>query len=239
MRILQLSDSHLSQEKPERAAELEACVSAINALELMPDLVVHTGDIAHDGHVEEYAIARSLLDRLSVPYFVLAGNRDRRGALLEVFADGRHLRPDMAFVQYAVEDFDLRLIMLDTMTEANNKGQLCAARFEHIEEMVMADPSRPTVIFMHHPPFRVDVGPAPFNFEDWSEAEDLLEIFARLDQLRGVYCGHVHRGFETSIGEVPAQVLSCVASDLRWDHPNGADGDHLPVFKIHSISPAS
>ena len=238
MRILQLSDSHLSPKKPQRAAELEACVNTINALEPMPDLVVHTGDIAHDGQIDEYQTARNLLDRLSVPYFVLTGNRDRRGNLLEVFADGHHLRSDMEFVQYAVEDFDVRLIMIDSMSEATNRGHLCEARLEHIEQMVMADPSRPTVIFLHHPPFRVDVGPVPFNFEDWSEAEALLTICERLDHLRGFYCGHVHRSFETSIGPVPAFVLSCLASDLRWDHPNGPDGDHLPVFKMDDLSSA-
>ncbi|MGI9507378.1 MAG: metallophosphoesterase [Geminicoccaceae bacterium] len=236
MRILQLSDSHLSSKKPERAAELEACVSAINAFDTMPDLVVHTGDIAHDGRIEEYQTARNLLDRLSVPYFVLAGNRDRRRNLVDVFADGRHLCSDMPFVQYAVEDFDIRLIMIDSMSEATNKGRLCKARLDHIERMVMADPSRPAAIFLHHPPFRVDVGPAPFNFEDWSEAEALLKLCDRLDEFLCLHSGHVHRSFETSIGDVPASVLSCLASDLRWDHPNGPDGDHLPVFKMHDLS---
>jgi len=236
MRIVQLSDSHLSRDKPSRAAELKACISAINALEPKPDLVVHTGDITHDGDREDYLIARKLLDELSVPYFVLAGNRDHRRWLIEVFSDGRHLRSDMAFAHYAVEDFDLRLIMLDSMSEESNKGQLCEARLEQIEQMVMADPSRPTALFIHHPPFRVDVGPAPHNFEIWSEADALLAICQRLDHFRGLFCGHVHRTFDTSIGTAQAYVLSSIASDLRWDNPNGPERDHLPVFKVYDVS---
>ncbi|MGI9388174.1 MAG: metallophosphoesterase, partial [Methyloligellaceae bacterium] len=94
MRIIQLSDSHLSNDKPSRAVELEACIAYIKSLQPQPDAIVHTGDIAHDGDVEEYETARRLLDRLTVPYFVLAGNRDNRSNLIKVFADGTHIRPD-------------------------------------------------------------------------------------------------------------------------------------------------
>ncbi|MGI9502218.1 MAG: metallophosphoesterase family protein, partial [Geminicoccaceae bacterium] len=76
MRIIQLSDSHISCDKPARAAELEVCISYINAMPQQPDVVVHTGDVAHDGLVEEYQIAKRLLDELSAPFFVMAGNRD-------------------------------------------------------------------------------------------------------------------------------------------------------------------
>lgn len=235
MRIVQLSDSHLSSDKPARAAELEACIRAINALQPKPDVVVHTGDIAHDGKAEEYETAREMLDELTAPYFVLAGNRDNRQNLIDVFADGRHLRSDMNFVQYAVEDFDVRLIMIDSMSTVSNKGQLCETRLKHIEQMMTSDPSRPTAVFLHHPPFRVDVGPVSHNFETWSEAEALIALCQRQDHLRAFYCGHVHRTFETSVGSVPASVVSCIASDLRWDHPNGPDSD-LPVFKIRTVS---
>lgn len=235
MRIVQLSDSHLSRNKPARAAELEASIKSINALQPMPDAVVHTGDIAHDGKTEDYITARRLLDGLSAPYFVLAGNHDNRRNLLQVFADGRHLRSDMTFVQYAVEDFDVRLIMIDTVSTLGSKGQLCAARLKHIGEMMAADPTRPIALFLHHPPFRVDVGPKPYDFEEWSEAKALIAKYQRQKNGRGLYSGHVHRTFETSIGAWPACVVSSTASDRRWDAPHGPNQD-LPVYKIRIIS---
>jgi 3',5'-cyclic AMP phosphodiesterase CpdA len=238
MRIAQLSDSHLSRAKPNRTAELEACIRAINELQPAPDLVVHTGDIAHDGEIEDYATAKTCLDHLSRPYFVLAGNRDNRRNLLEVFADGEHLRPDMDFVQYAVEDFDCRLLMIDTVCAESNKGGFCEKRLAHLEQMVLADADRPFVLFLHHPPFQVDVGPEPENFYDWSEAEALMGLVERCDRLLGVFCGHVHRTFETSLGKCPACVVSSVASDVRWDKPHGPNSDR-PVFKIRSLASES
>lgn len=234
MRIIQLSDSHLSGAKPARAAELKACIEHINMMQPQPDVVVHTGDIAHDGLVEEYTIAHRLLNGLSAPYFVLAGNRDNRRNLIKVFADGHHIRPDMDFVQYAIEDFAVRLIMVDTVSTRSNKGRLCEARLKHIEHMLTIDASRPAVLFLHHPPFKVGVGPEPQNFEAWSEAEALTTELKRHDHVRGLYCGHVHRAFETFVGKVPAGVVSSVVSDLRWDRPNASDPD-LPVFKTLGI----
>ena len=235
MRIIQLSDSHLSSDKPSRALELEACITYINALQPQPDVVVHTGDISHDGLVEDYRVARRLLDVLTAPYFVLAGNKDNRQNLIDVFADGVHIREDMSFVQYAVEDFAARLIMVDTVSTSSNKGQLCETRLDHVQQMLTRDSSRSAVMFLHHPPFQVNVGPEPHNFVDWSQAEALMAELGRHEHLRGIFCGHVHRGFETSIGDVPASVVSSVASDVRWDKPKAAERN-LPIFDTHCIA---
>ena len=235
MRIIQLSDSHLSSDKPMRAQELEACISHINQMQPAPDAVVHGGDIAHDGFIEDYRTAKRLLDELSAPYFVLAGNRDNRRHLIEVFADGRHLRPDMEFVQYAIEDFEARLIVIDTVSGTSRQGRLCKLRLEHIEKMLASDTSKPTAIFLHHPPFIVDVGPYPQHFEDWSDVEALMALLEQYDHIQGLYCGHVHRSFETSIGSMEACIVSSVASDIRWDKSASSTPD-LPVFRSHTIT---
>lgn len=217
-----------------RAADLEACIRHINEMRPAPDVVVHTGDIAHDGLIEEYRTAKRLLDELSVPYFVLAGNRDDRRHLIDIFADGHTLRPSMDFVQYAVEDFEARLIVIDTVSEASNQGRLCEARLKHIDHMLTSDTTRPTAIFLHHPPFKVNVGPYPWHFEDWSDVEALMAMLEQHDHIQGLYCGHVHRSFETVIGSIEACVVSSIASDVRWDKPASSAND-LPLFKTHTI----
>lgn len=233
MQIVQISDSHLSRDKPERAAELASCIQYINSLQSQPDAVIHTGDVAHNGLSEEYQEARSILDELAAPYFVLVGNRDDRANLIKTFADSAHLRPGMEFVQYAVEDFAVRLIVLDSMSETN-KGSLCAARLQQVDDLLAADPSRPAAVFIHHPPFEVGVGPEPRHYQVWGEAQQLIVTIGRHEQVCGVFCGHVHRAFETSLGAVPAHVVSSVVSDLRWDKPLAAErGD--PVLKCYNL----
>jgi Icc protein len=217
MRIVQISDSHISLDRPTRTAELEACIRRINTADLQPDVVVHTGDITHNGLVEEYEVARRLLDALLVPYYVLAGNRDDRQALIEVLADDRHIKQGMDFIQYSVEHFDTRMICIDTVSNTSNKGRLCQARLAHVESMLAADRSRRVVLFLHHPPFEVNVAPDPFQFEEWADADALRTLIQKHRQICAVYCGHVHRQAEAMIGSVAAQVATCIASDLRWD----------------------
>lgn len=234
MRIIQISDSHISRKHPARTVDLQTCIQHINAAEPQPDIVVHTGDITHHGRAEEYEIARRLLDNLSAPYFVLAGNRDNRHGLIKVFADGRHIRFGMDFVQYSVEHFDARLILIDTVSEYSNKGRLCQARLAHIEHMLATDTSRPAVLFLHHPPFEVNVVPDPFQFEEWADVKALMAQLGKHHQICGVFCGHVHRNVEGAIGAVRASAVSCVAFDLRKGSAIASNRD-LPIFNTHCI----
>lgn len=238
MRIVQISDSHISLDHPERTRDLEACVDYINASPLQPDVVVHTGDVAHNGRADEYATARTILERLAAPYFVLAGNRDKRRELIEAFCDDAHLRVGMDFVQYAVDRFATRLIVVDTLSEESNKGRLCGERLADLSRMLAADTTRPAAVFLHHPPFDVTVAPDPFQFEQRAEAEAVVAELARHRHVIGLYCGHIHRGFETHVGELPASVVSSVAVDVRWDnhlHPDPS----VPVLKVHDVAAAA
>lgn len=234
MLIVQISDTHISRDHPSRTADLAACIRSINASDPRPDVVIHTGDIAHDGCSEEYDIARRLLETLSAPYFVLPGNRDKRRELTEVFADGRHIRHGMEFVQYSVEHFEARLLLIDTVSETSNKGRLCEARLAHIATMLAADTSRPTALFLHHPPFAVSVAPDPFQFEQWREVEALEERLRTHPQISGVFCGHVHRNVAAAVGPVQASTVSCVAIDLRKGCTGASNADH-PIFETHRV----
>lgn len=234
MRIIQLSDSHISLACPQRIADLETCIQHINAVHPQPDVVVHTGDVAHDGLAEEYDIARGLLDQLSAPYCVLPGNRDKRQQLIEAFADGNRIRNGMEFVQYSIEDYESRLICVDTISENSNKGRLCAERLAHIETMLAADTVRPTILFLHHPPFEVAEIPDPFQYEDWAAVKAFESLVGKNKQIRAVFCGHVHRDVEASIGTLPVSTISCVAADLRKGKSMSVGGNR-PIFKIISI----
>ena len=235
MQIVQISDTHISREHPARASELAACIQFINRLAPAPDVVVHTGDVAHDGLAEEYAIARRLLDELAAPYFVIPGNRDNRLELIKAFADGRHIRSGMEFVQYPVEHPDARLIFIDTVSNNGNKGHLCGARLAHVEAMLSADASRPSLLFLHHPPFEVGIIPDPFQYENWAAVEAFDALLARHRQVRGVICGHVHRNVQASIGSARASAVSCVAPDLRKGKVSGSNHE-LAIFISHDFA---
>ncbi len=234
MRIAQISDTHISCEHPSRADDLADSIRQINALSPRPSIVVHTGDVVHNGLPEEYEIAKSLLNKLLVPYFVLPGNKDKRETLIEFFADGTRIVPGMGFIQYSVEEFDVRLIFIDTIEEGCNKGRLCEARLRQIDEMLAADRGRLVALFLHHPPFAASVAPDPVQFEDWSDVERLQVCLSRHDHIRSMFCGHVHRRMTSSVGKVGASVATSIAADLRWDRP-AEPGGYSPIFDLHNV----
>ncbi len=134
MLLCQISDPHVVPEgtlaygRVDTGRMLQRCVHKILALPRLPDAVVATGDLTDDGTVEEYERLAELLAPLPMPIYLVAGNHDDRGALRRVFP--KHADPIgvNGFLQYAVEDFDVRLVVLDTTVPGQPGGQLCAQR---------------------------------------------------------------------------------------------------------------
>ena len=229
MRIIQISDSHIALDTPSRLQDLKNCVNAVNAE--APDRVIHTGDISHNGLAEEYQAAREILDQLTAPYFVLIGNKDKRDRVREAFQDHEYLQQEHGFIQYALDDLSTRLIVLDTVREATSKGELCERRLQELESMLHDSGDKPAVIFMHHSPYVVEEIPDPQQFHDWEQVDALGALLSRHQNVKQIYCGHVHRNVRGSIADIPIDVLSCMATDLRKGKLNESDKQR-PMFTI-------
>jgi len=76
MKLLQITDTHLSPSKPHFNDNWEPLARWI--ADLAPDLVVHTGDLSVDGadHDEDLAFSVELIRRLPMPVLCLPGNHD-------------------------------------------------------------------------------------------------------------------------------------------------------------------
>jgi 3',5'-cyclic-AMP phosphodiesterase len=198
MIIAQITDLHvvakdrLCYRRVPTNAQLAEAVAHLNRLEPRPDVVIASGDLTDHGREEEYAMLREILAPLVVPVFLIPGNHDRREALRKVFADQPYLSaPDQPFIHYTVEEYPIRLVALDTTVPGSHHGMLCADRLRWLDETLNAKPNQPTLIFMHHPPFRTGVR--------WMDASGLhggraMEaIVSRHRQVVRVACGHIHR----------------------------------------------
>jgi 3',5'-cyclic AMP phosphodiesterase CpdA len=167
MIIAQISDTHIALDTPDadqRMRDFASTVTDINALDPAPDVIVHTGDIVHNGRADEYGKAVATLAKARVPVYVMVGNKDDRANLHEAFSGCGYLSANSDFIDYAIEDFPVRLIMLDTLNPASNKGDFCPGRVARLIELIDAETSKPIVVFTHHPPFEVSVGPDPVHF---------------------------------------------------------------------------
>ncbi len=236
MIIAHISDTHLALPEPEnsnRLTEFNQAIAEINALDPLPDLVVHTGDIVHWGTIEEYNTAHDVMSQLKMPFHVIPGNRDRRPVMADVFARQLAGSGNDPFFQYVIEDESARMIMLDTLDEENRLGKLCEARLGQFKSMLEADRQKQTIIFMHHPPFDVMAAPDPFQFDSRQTVARFSKIVKDHPQVRAIYCGHSHRRAADTINGIPVSVIPALAIDLRWgEYPESHR--NRPVVEIYT-----
>jgi Icc protein len=220
MIIAQITDTHLLPEGRKLAdlidtnAQLEAAVSGLNGLSTPADVVLVTGDLVDDGAPESYAALRERLAALTSPFYLIPGNHDRRQALVEAFPDHAYL-PRTGFLQYAIEDHAVRLIGLDTQVEGEDGGALCEERLAWLDAALAAERDRPTLIFMHHPPF--ESGIRWMDEMGLSGASGLRAVLGGHPQVRLVVCGHIHRPFHSTLGGVPVAVAPSTAWQVHLD----------------------
>ena len=92
MILVQNSDTHIIDPSRRsrkvainRINNLENCVSNILKLETKPHALIHTGEVSHNGLLEEYQLFLNVIKKLNIPIFYTLGNRDNRKNLTSIF----------------------------------------------------------------------------------------------------------------------------------------------------------
>jgi Icc protein len=218
MLIAQISDTHIlapGSEAPaadRRADGLRRCVADINRQR--PDAVIFTGDTVQHGQPEEYARLRELLAPLTAPLYLIPGNRDDNDALRRAFDDHAYLPPNGSFLHYTVDAHALRLVGIDSTSPSERKGVFCPARRAWLDRVLSDQPDRPTLLFIHHPPFDVDdhyVG----GYRRAEDADALAEVVGGHPQVERLLCGHVHCPVERLWAGTVASIMPSIAVDVR------------------------
>jgi Icc protein len=240
--VCQISDLHikapgrLSYRKVDCAGMLARCVAEILRLPQQPDCVIATGDLADFGRADEYAHVRRLLAPLPMPVYLLPGNHDERGALRAAFPDHPYLRQWLPFVQYAIDDWPVRIVALDTVIPGQGGGELCAQRLAWLEHTLAEQPRKPTLVVMHHPPFPTLIG--HMDKQGLLRGSDeLARVIARHPQVERVLCGHVHRPIQVRFAGTLASICPSPAHQVALDlapEANSAFKMEPPGFQLHA-----
>jgi 3',5'-cyclic-AMP phosphodiesterase len=236
--IAQISDTHiLSPDSDQPAASLRAdclrrAVADIN--EQKPEAVIFTGDTVQHGQPEEYARLRDLLAPLEAPLYLVPGNRDDKFTMRAAFGDFAYLPATGDFLHYVVEDYDTRLVGIDSTLAGERKGRFCEARQSWLDETLSEQPDRPTLLFIHHPPF--DVGDHYVGgYRHPEEAAALAGIVQRQPQVIGLLCGHVHWPVEAAWAGTQARIMPSIAVDVRKGIDEAAMQGR-PIYMLHRVS---
>jgi 3',5'-cyclic AMP phosphodiesterase CpdA len=224
MIIAQITDCHVSTPDTYLSTHyrthehLARAVAHIEALNPRPDHVLVTGDLVDAGSVEEYERLRHLLAPLTVPVHLMVGNHDSRAELRAVFGDHAYLPAD-GFVQYALDLGPLRLIALDTLIDGAPGGRLCGERLAWLADRLAEAPATPTVVAMHHPPFRTGIN--KMDSMGLEGSDGLADLIRRYDNVERIVCGHIHRPIVRRFAGTVVSVCPGTAHQIDLDLRDG------------------
>jgi 3',5'-cyclic AMP phosphodiesterase CpdA len=243
MLIAQITDIHLGFEpgNPDELnrRRLDQTLAHLRAFKPRPDLLLVTGDLADKGEDEEaYRQLKSALQDYPIPTYFGLGNHDSRGPFFDVFAQ---VPGPSGFLQYSIEDYPVRVLMLDTLEVNRHGGGFCEDRAAWLEERLSEQPERPTLLALHHPPLPTGLSWMTEN-PDALWAERLRGVVAPRRNIVGIISGHLHRPIValwagTTLVVCPPTSPQ-VALDLDTIDPNQPDGRPMivaaaPGFALH------
>jgi Icc protein len=245
MLICQLTDLHVRSDvlAAENVSEInmlaERACRVAAAFNPQPDVVIITGDLTESGLQAEYANLAAMLRRtLPMPIFVIPGNHDRRGNLRAGLGHLPGVTSDPHFVQYAVEVHPVRLVMLDTLVPGSNHGELSGAQLDWLDRTLAEQPSKPTLVGMHHPPFATGI--PHMDKIALLNAQAFRSVIARHRQVERIVCGHHHRPIVGQCAHAIASISPSVAHQVELTFDPSDTGAFIfepPAFQLHLWRP--
>jgi 3',5'-cyclic AMP phosphodiesterase CpdA len=238
--LAQVTDLHirapgqLAYGRLDTAPYLSAALSTLMRMPQKPDAVILTGDLTDFGQLSEYAHLAELLGRLDLPFYLMPGNHDDRKNLRAAFPAHGYLG-SKGFIQYIIQVRDLRIIAIDTTEPGLSSGRLCAARLQWLQDALASDTSVPTVLALHHPPFKTLIGPMD-EIGLLEGVAELEAIVAGYPNVKRVISGHLHRTIYTGFAGIVASTAPSPAHQVCLDFGTDADSAwnlEPPGFHLH------
>ena len=245
MLIAQLSDLHvteagrLANNVVDTNGLAARAFAAMRAAPNRPDLVLLTGDLVEAGRPDQYRNFASIMQQLPAPVFAIPGNHDDRDAMRAILGDLVPTR-DPAFIQYVIDDFPVRVVMLDTLVPGSDHGELCERRLSFLEDALAQAPERPTVVAMHHPPLAVGI--EHMDRIALRNPERFASVITRHKQVQRILCGHVHRAAFGACAHAIVAVAPSVAHQVELNLTPGAAGAFIfepGGYFLHQSTPAA
>ena len=223
MLIAQITDTHIKPKGGlaygnilDSATCLKNVIKHCNEFKPAINIVFVTGDLTDSGKLEEYEEFNKILKDLKMPWFIIPGNHDNSKVLLDFFDDHEYLPKNEKFCNYVIDQYPFVLIGLDTTVVGESYGEFCNERLNWLDLNLRRYSRKPTILFMHHPPFLTGID--GMDNQNFKSTHAFFEIVRSHPQVKHIACGHVHRAVETVIDGVGISIA-----------PNGAHSVHLDI----------
>ena len=207
--IIQISDTHLFGDKSRRINGFNSYSNLNKTLKYIKtnvenlDCLIVTGDLSQDGTFESYQNVANLLNKAGMKYYLMPGNHDDVEIINKVF-DFKWIIDN---VDYTAELGDYLFYFIDSTLYQRDEGAFSEEQLIRFENKLKKNKSKPTLVFMHHHPLKID--------STWMDAMMLINhekfnsIINANPQIKAVLYGHIHQVFESNIngtfyGSVPS-----------------------------------
>jgi len=234
--FVQISDSHMGFNKPANmdvAGTLKAAVDKINALEKVPEFLLHTGDISHLSKPEEFDTVDQILKATRKEVFFVPGEHDVLNDDGAQFHE-RYGKQSKGSGWYSFDKKGVHFVgLVNVMNlKAGGLGTLGHDQLEWLEDDVKhLKSSTPIVVFAHIPLWSV--------YPEWGwGTEDSARALAYLKKFGSVTVlnGHIHQTMQKVEGNVTFHTAASTA--FPQPQPGKADSPgpmKVPAEQLRSI----
>ncbi len=237
--IVQISDCHLFADEdavllgvPTRP-RLQQVIAEIDRRAPHFDLLVVTGDTAHDETGATYDAFSAALGERVEKVRIVPGNHDDRKSLLSTFPDA--CTGVAGRVTFRTEVAGWLLVGLDSQRPGENAGELGEMQLSWLGTTLADRPETDTILFMHHPPIGVGSG--------WLDAIGLLDaaalgsMLAAHPQVRVVLTGHVHQEATGLLARARVLTTPAVGPQFRPHTESLEIEPGAPAFRVLELTP--
>jgi DNA repair exonuclease SbcCD nuclease subunit len=203
--FVHISDTHIGHERELKVHnqlpffQAEQIVNVVNNMAVLPDFVIHTGDVVNDPSPEAYQLASEVFTKLKVPIYYVTGNHDNAVDIHQYLPMGtkEDLTTNRNFLFYRFEEKGYEFLVLDGKgaNDIDPQGLLPKNQLTYLNKVVN-EGEKPLIIFIHFPAL-------PMN-SYWFDNNMLLqngilfhEAIRDSQRLRGVFHGHIHQSMQT------------------------------------------
>lgn len=238
--VAHLSDPHLlaggalQYDVVDPEAGLRLALARLARLELPPQALVFTGDLADLGEPEAYRRLREVVEPaaadMGAEVVWVMGNHDERAAYArELFGEESDATQDR------VHDIaGLRVVSLDTSVPGYHHGEITDAQLAWLADVLSTPAEHGTVLALHHPPIPIPMTPA-WELIELHDQHRLAEVLTDTD-VRCILGGHFHFTTYSTFAGIPVSVASatCYTGDPAplERFVSGVDG-HQAVTMVH------
>jgi Icc protein len=239
--VAHVSDPHLLAERRlydvvDTQENLRRALGRLSRLEIPPQAIVFTGDLADRAEPKAYVRLREIVEpaaaELGAEVVWVMGNHDERGPYArELF--GETAEDDAP--QDRVHEVDgLRIVSLDTSVPGYHHGEISADQLAWLADVLAQPAAHGTLLAVHHPPIPVPMTRAAEAIE-LRDQHLLAEVLEGSD-VRAVIGGHFHFSSYSTFAGVPVSVASatCYSADpAPVDRFLSAVDGHQTITMMH------